>query len=226
MTFDFRLPVMDSNITSSFIPTDTARAAQGEGTPALYDLFLLVSVVALIASGALAAGVFFYTQYLDQAVTQKTVSLQRAKAAFDPSRIQDLTRLSDRLHAGDAVLQEHLAPSGFFRLLESSTLTTIAFSSLSFDATNPANITVKMPGVAESVNSIALQADVFTKGGALSNPIFSNIARRADGVHFDLVAIVNPSLVKYTQVHAAPVAQPQTDGFPQGAGIPAPLPSN
>jgi hypothetical protein len=209
---------MDSNINSSFIPTDAGRGNIAAGAPALYDLILLVSIVVLVASGALAAAVYLYGQYLNQELASEQQSLELSKRSFAPADIDRLTRLGDRLHAADGVLSAHIAPSGFFHMLEQSTLTTVAFSGLTFDASNPQNVVVKLPGVAESVNSIALQADVFTKGGALGSPIFSNIARRQDGVHFDLSATVNSSLIRYSLVHTADAmstgAMPQQ--IPQG----------
>jgi hypothetical protein len=61
------------------------------------------------------------------------------------------------------------------------------------------------------VNSIALQADLFAKGGMITSPIFSNINREPDGVHFALTGIVNPAGINFLQLvtNALAAAQQQ-----------------
>lgn len=204
---------MESGIQSSFIPHDAAVQTKLPGAPrasGLQDLLFLAAIVLLVASIALAGAVFLYEQYLGTSEASKVEQLKRAKEAFEPSLIQELTRLDDRMHAADVVLTNHIAPTALFQALSQSTLTTIAFKSMAFEAADANNVTIKMSGLARSVNSIALQADLFSKNGVVTNPIFSDINRQADGVHFNLRALINPSAVNYVQVLAGSrAAQPQ-----------------
>ncbi|MDO8575953.1 MAG: hypothetical protein Q7R90_01420 [bacterium] len=190
--------MVDTGIPATFIPHDTSVARpplrSGGG---LNDLLLLVAIVIFVASAALAIGVFLYGQYLVTENNSKVAQLKRAEAGFQPALIQQLTRLDDRMHAADRVLSAHIAPSLFFKALEEATLQTISFQTLDFQVVENQNLTVKMAGVAESVNSIALQADLFSKNGVVTNPIFSNIARQPDGVHFNLAAVVNPTAINF-----------------------------
>ena len=184
----------------TFIPHDTAvapRRAQGGGG-GLNDLVLLSAVVLLVASGALGVGVFLYGQFLNTQTASKVAQLQSAEAAFEPSLISQITRLDDRMHAGDAVLAAHVAPTLFFQALSAATLQTVSFQTLDYEQTDAQDITLKMQGVAQSVNSIALQANLFSQNGVITSPIFSDIARQSDGVHFDLIANVNPSAVSFS----------------------------
>jgi hypothetical protein len=126
--------------------------------------------------------------------------LQRAKDAFEPSLIQELTRLDDRMHAADQILSAHLAPIALFDALQQSTLSTVAFGTLDFLAVDPQRMTISTTGVARGVNSIALQADLFSKNGVITNPIFSDISRQPDGVHFTLGAVVNPAAINYARL--------------------------
>jgi len=183
----------------------------------LADLFILIAVVFLIASVALAVSVFLYEQYLQSSSTSKIGQLERAKAAFEPSLIQELTRVDDRMRAAGDILGGHTAPSALFRMLEAMTITTVAFRSFDFGATDTGNITVKMDGVADSVNSIALQADLFSKGAMITNPIFSNINREIDGVHFNLSALINPAAINYAQIVSG-LSRAQNAGA--GAAVP------
>lgn len=194
---------MESGIQSSFIPHDagTISIAPRPGSPTmsrgLSELALLLSIVLFVSSAALAAAVFLYGQYVQSSATSKLDQLQRAKAAFDPALIQQLTRLDDRMNAAEQVIQSHIAPSAFFDALQQSTLTTVSFTTLNLEIQDPQHMNLKMTGVAQSVNSIALQADLFSKSGVIQNPIFSDITRQADGVHFNVSAVLNPAMVSY-----------------------------
>ncbi|OGG76041.1 hypothetical protein A3H74_03520 [Candidatus Kaiserbacteria bacterium RIFCSPLOWO2_02_FULL_51_13] len=201
---------MEPVIKSSFIPTDAepVRAARRAG--GMTDLLVLVALVLFVASLALAAGVFLYAQYLETSRASKSAQLERARATFEPTLIQTLTRLDDRMRAADTVLGAHIAPSTFFHVLEQVTLRTISFRTLAFDAADPKRISIRMRGVAESVNSIALQADLFTKNGVITSPIFTNIDRRIDGVNFDVSALINSNALRYATLFASAAAFNQT----------------
>jgi hypothetical protein len=194
---------MDTPTQSSFIPQDAASLSGGgrsRSQGGLSDLILLLTIVIFVASLALGGSVFLYNQYLKTSATSKVDQLQRARDAFEPSLIHTLTRLDDRMHAADQLLAAHIAPTAFFAILQQATLTTIQFKSLEFDANDPQRITLKMTGIAQSVNSIALQADLFSKNGTITNPIFSDINRQQDGVHFNLTALVNPTSINYVRL--------------------------
>ena len=189
---------METGIKSSFIPKASItpeRAGTRRGKSG-FDFFILISLVMFVASATLAVAVFLYSQYLTTSAKSKLDQLERAKQAFEPSLIQDLTRLDDRMRAADTILEAHVAPTTLFLLLEQLTLQTVAFSSFDFTKGSD-DITLTMKGVAESVNSIALQADLLSKSGIIFNPIFSNINRQVSGVNFDFSAAVNASALSY-----------------------------
>ena len=54
-----------------------------------------------------------------------------------------------------------------------------------------------MDGIARSVNSVAFQADILAKEAMYQNPIFSNLDRQKDGVHFHLSTFINPDLINF-----------------------------
>jgi hypothetical protein len=200
----------NTSAPQSFIPRDAPVAAP-RGVPGrgLAELLTLIALVLFVASAALAIGVFLYSQYLQSNASSKVDQLERARAAFEPSLINELTRLDDRMRAAGEVLGGHIAPSAFFRMLEQTTIQTVAFTSLDFEATDDERMNITMEGVAESVNAIALQADLFSKGGMVTSPIFSNINREFDGVHFDLSALLDPVAINYLQYVAGAMAAMQ-----------------
>lgn len=234
---------MDSPTQPTFIPHEAVVSVPLKKGGGLAELFLLVSLVLFIVSAALGAGVFLYTQYLQSSNASKLSQLNSAEAAFDPTLIEQLTRLNTRMITAQSLLSAHLAPSQLFSMLDQSTVQDISFTSLTYDATNPQQIALTMTGVAGSVNSIALQAQVFSQSGIITNPIFSDIDAEEDGVHFDFSALVNPSAITYegmvsgasqspassaspaglqTQIQTQPQTQPQTSASPfQGTSTPA-----
>lgn len=197
---------MESGIQSSFIPQDAAKPVRvrSQGTGGLSELVFLISIVLLVASGALGGGVFLYRQYTQSSAASKSDQIRRAKEAFQPELIHELTRLDDRMRSASLVLGAHTAPLALFDALQQSTLSTVSFRTMNVEVVDSQNIRVKMAGTAQSVNSIALQADIFSKSGTLTNPIFSDINRQTDGVHFNLTALVNPAAVNYASLLAAP----------------------
>ena len=209
---------METGIKSSFIPRDAGtQTSLNRPGPGLADLMILISIVLFVASAALGIGVFLYLQFLQTSSSGKLQQLERAKQAFEPSLIQELTRLDDRMRAADQVLSQHIAPTLFFHLLEAVTLQTVAFQHLDFQAVDSQNINIKLQGIAASVNSIALQADYLSKSGMIESPIFSNINRQQGGVKFDLSAIVNPMPLRYSHAQAAQKGAPPPS---EGTGSP------
>jgi hypothetical protein len=194
---------MDNPSQPSFIPQD-AGSLSGPSrirtSGGLSDLIVLLSIVLFVASIALAGAVFLYVEYLKTSAENKVAQLERAKAAFEPSLIHSLTRLDDRMQVAEQLLGSHIAPTAFFQILQQATLSTIEFKSLDFNAGVDNKMEITMTGVAQSVNSIALQADLFSKNGTITNPIFSDINRHTDGVHFNLVALVNPASLNFVRI--------------------------
>ena len=196
---------MESNIKASFIP-DKMPSAQGRGSSIKHssgsaaDILILIAVVILAVALALAAGVFLYDSYLNANVQNKSQQLQRAQQAFEPQLVEELVRLDLRLLAAGDVLARHLAPSEIFSLLEELTLESVSYSSLDYSVNEDDTISIKMRGKARNVNGVALQANVFGRHNAITNPIFSELDLVGDGVSFNVSAIVNPSALRYTTV--------------------------
>lgn len=206
---------MESNIKSSFIPKSAPQIGtsipRALGTNGFTDLVMLISTVLFVASIALAIAVFLYVSFLQTSLASKENQLKRAQDAFEPTLIAELTRLDDRMKAGEDLLEKHTATSIIFAVLEQLTLETISFRNFAFDATAE-EPTIKMAGIARSVNSIALQADVFGKHTAVVSPIFSNIGRETGGVRFDFNAKINPSAIRYSNLVLSALQQQSGTG--------------
>lgn len=199
---------MESPIQSSFIPRDTVqKSPRVSYSSGAFDLVVLVSIVLLVATLALGVGVFLYLQFAQSNINTKAQQLERASAAFEPALVAELTRLDDRMVAAEEVLHSHIAPSELLKIMEGLTLETVSFSDMVFQAGDQQNMTMQLKGVARSVNSIALQADLFGKHSAIVSPIFENITRQNDGVHFDVSATINPAAIRYANIATGRVQQ-------------------
>lgn len=214
---------METGIKSSFIPQAPvvgSSAPRRRGSS--FDFLVLLALVLFVASATLAVGVFLYVQFLQSSNASKLEQLERAKAAFEPSLIQELTRLDDRMRAADEVLAQHIAPTTLFKLLEQLTLQTVSFSSFTFKTAND-TISLSMQGLAQSVNSIALQADLLSRSGTIVNPIFSDINRQIGGVRFNFTADVRREALLFRSLVAAPSpeTQPQQPAPSPFGGAPA-----
>jgi len=193
---------MESQIKSSFIPQDvgkepTARRVSGGSAG---DLFVLGAIIVLIAALSLAVAVFLYTQYLNTTVASKQQSIDRARAAIEPALIEELSRLDARMRSSGILLGRHVAPSIFFDVLEQITLQSVVLTSLGLTTSGPDSIKITMEGLARSVNSIALQSDLYSKSGLITSPIFSDINRQEKGMHFKVDALLNPNNFHYSRL--------------------------
>lgn len=196
---------MESQIKSSFIPQDVGKQSRptrvktGSGS----DLLMLGAIILLIASLTLAGGVFLYSKYLNNSISVKQGSIDRARAAIDPGLIEELSRLDNRMDASGALLAQHLSLSAVFALLEQITLESVQLNELSITTDGNNTIALQLDGEAESVNSIALQSDLYGKSGIITSPIFSDITRKTNGLtSFHIDALLNPDAIRYRNLYS------------------------
>ncbi len=199
---------MESKITSSFIPdqmpggapkaSPVSKAASGGA-----DILVVIAIVVFAATIALSAGVFLYDRYLSASHDAKSEQLSRERKLLEPATVRVLMRLDKRLKASAGVLASHTAPTALFTLLEDLTLESIYFKNLDYSRSKTGEISIKMQGKAQTVNGVALQADVFGKNRAILNPIFSNLNLVIDGVEFEVTATVDAAALSYAATAAS-----------------------
>ncbi len=178
------------------------------------DFFMLISIVLMVASLGLGAGVFLYQQYVDTSNTSKLKQLGTVKDALEPSFVEKCTKLDDRMQVAGKLLSRHEAFSLVFSALQQTTIKTVSFKSLMITSDDGGAISFKMDGVTNSINSIALQADLFGKTGFMKDIIFSGITRSSDGVHFSVTGELSPADIRYAQVVSAAVPASDTSSGP------------
>jgi len=151
---------------------------------------------------ALAAlGLFLYEQYLDGEIAKAKEQMSEASDQIDSEVQQKLVDFDIRLAAASQLLERHIAPSRVLSLLGESTLESVEFNTLTFEANDFSNVALKLEGSTQDFAHVAAQADVLRSNTELQNALVSglSISRRTedDGVAFTLEAQVKPKFVRY-----------------------------
>ncbi len=147
----------------------------------------------------LALGVFLYGRILAADKISKDKALAVAEATIDSKAVEDFVRLRDRLLSNKALLNNHVAFSGFFATLERILPSTVRFTALrlSLDATGIAR--VSGAGVAKNFNALAAASTAFASDGRVKDAIFSSISVNKDSsVTFALTATLDPNLIAFS----------------------------
>lgn len=143
-----------------------------------------------------AGSTFLYEQYLKNASASKAAALRTAEEAINKDTVEEFIRLRDRLATTESLLDEHVALSQFFGILEDLTLESVRFSSLSLAVDEERTASVELEGGARSFNALAAQSAAFAGEKRIKRAIFSEIAVTPSGsVSFTLSAILDPRLV-------------------------------
>ena len=187
---------------SSFIPKKTGQtqtlstgaSVKGKRVNALMLIAGGIFVLTLIG----AASVFVYERYLISSLSKQRDSLERARDAFEPRLIEELSRVDLRLSVAEELLQNHITVTPLFELLSDLTLKTVRFEEFEFTRSVDGLVQVKMDGVAQSYRSIALQSELFGDNEYLQSPVFSEFKLDDFGnVAFSVTLSVSNELLLY-----------------------------
>ena len=201
---------MQERVTTSFIPKaslqverETRSTRRGSSL-----VSILAGVIFLLAAMA-SVGMFLFERYTIQSIEAKGATLERSRAAFEPSTIEQLSRLDTRLGTAEKLLSNHPALSNLFDELEEKTLTSIRFNDFFYDVGAQNGAALSFSGDAASFNAVALQSDAFSKSSLISDPIFSDVNIAPLGVvRFNFKASVHDTALHYVPLGAAPSEPP------------------
>lgn len=196
---------MEQNFETSFIPKKPLAEERTVATRPV-GLFTIISIFIFVTVVVATGGLYLYQGILTKSVNQKQADLVVAKDRFELSKITQLQTLDKRLNAATEILSKHIAISPIFKALQSLTMKTVRYTKFSYDFSNDkgAKVNVKMSGQGVGYQSIALQADLFTKNKYFISPVFSNLTleQKTGNVTFDLEFSVDPTFVDYQQTLA------------------------
>lgn len=160
------------------------------------NMFLVVSVVILAITLMLGGGVFIYNRILAGQVAAKEAALQAAEQSVSESTVDSFIRLRDRLTQSNKILGDHILLSQFFDALETLTLASVRFTSLTITVNQDHTATLKLAGLAKNFNALAAQSASFATQPLIKRAIFSNINADTNGVvAFTVSATLDPRMV-------------------------------
>ncbi len=210
---------MEPRFQTSFIPKKPLSPDDHRAGRRVVGFFSLGSLIIFISVLALSVGVFLYQQFLLQNINAMKRSLDRARAAFEPSLIAELRRLDTRIETAKKLIGVHVAATPVFHLLELNTLQNVRFSDFSYTATGGDSVSITMKGEARSFSAIALQADLLASRREVKDPVFSNLTPDKGGlVAFSFSGNIDPRVVLYqSTLDTTPPASPTTPNPVTGA---------
>lgn len=203
-------------IPTSFVPKQPvkpgARYTSNGGNP-----FMMIAVGLLVLAIAGAGAVFGYQKYLEGVRDAKRSQVEEVRNNINSQVVEDFIRTRDRFTAAQDLLNNHVAVSQFFDLLESLTLQSVRFDGLSFTLAEDRSAEIEMEGVARSFNALAAESSAFASEKRIKRAIFSDIAvdPATRVVTFSLSAVLEPTLLVISPESApAPIAAPAATSTP------------
>lgn len=193
---------MEVKMQTSFIPKKPVVEARPESGGV--SLFLLLSIIIFIVSTALAAGVWLYQGSLITKIETAKKDLAAAKASYEEDTINPLIRLDDRINESTKLLNNHIAISPIFTLLEVNILRNVRLKTMKFSYAGADKIKVDLSGSATSYDVLSKQSDTLGREDlrkSIYQPVVSDFNPTLDGsISFNFSAMVRPSLISYENV--------------------------
>ena len=214
---------MEPQFKSSFIPKKPVSPVSMRQTRSKPVGFLLVlSSVVLVATALLAGGLFGYGIYLKNDLVLKQEALKIAKRDLQPALVQEIRRVDARLRHSQQLIENHLALSPVFSLLERSTLTSVQFTNFAYVFNPEGGVTLELSGIAPSFAALALQSDVLYGNPTTYKSVeFATVNLDAEGrVIFDLNLDIDRTVVGYKNLISTTNLE-DTIELPQASSTPS-----
>jgi hypothetical protein len=184
-------------IPTSFVPRSASAIARRYSTEFI-DGYGLFAYVILGIVFVLALGVFAYNYVLVGTKASRDAELKAAEKKIDVATVENFVQLRNRLNSGAMLLENHIAFSGFFSLIEKLLPTTVRLSSLHLSLDTTKKVRLEGAGIAKSFNSLAVVSASFATDGRIKEAIFSDLVVNKDGtVSFVLSASLDPKVVAF-----------------------------
>lgn len=195
----------ETKFNTSFIPKKTTGTSSrrggttGEpfgkkGASLFGTIGLFIFLISLLAAG----GVYGWTYKIKDDIGKQLETLQLARGQFDERTIAEATRLNKRISAVRKLLDNHIASSAIFAILEKQTLHTVGFNSFQYASQDDGTISISGSGEAASYESVVLQSDKMGNSD-FRDVLFDNVQPSSDGegVGFSMGAAIGENIVLY-----------------------------
>lgn len=180
---------------TSFIPKQNEPKRRKEKNP--MGFLVMIGFVLLLLSLGGWGWAYLNRETAIESRDQYKADLEAKEDAFNKNFLDELFNLDFKLRAANTLLDEHVAFTPFFSLLERETLIDIRYKSMSINERDNKYF-VKLIGEAVSYEAIALQSDALSASRAIVNPVFSSLVLKDDDrVDFNLDFIINKDLLSF-----------------------------
>jgi len=188
---------VDTKFRSSFIPKNSVvmRSENHEGGGFFRTFSALIFVVALIITGSL----FVYSKMLSKNVENLRSQIVTSRAAIDSKSIAGVLAFEKKLDSIQSILDNHIAFSEYFKMLEENTVSQVAWQDLRYNGLAGGNFVVEMSGRASSFSAIALQEESFLQDQNIKFVSFDNLKLdpKNGAITFSFRAEIGRDLIKF-----------------------------
>ncbi len=195
---------MEKEFQTSFIPKKPLAEERGQApvrAPAA-NIFNVIAVIVFLIAAVGAGATYFYKLTLQKQVESARQSLIKARNEFEPSTVADLQALDKRITASREIIRNHIVMAPIFQDLSTLTLQSIRFTKFTYAITGTGAtkaIDIKMSGVAQNYNALAVQSDIFGNYKYFRDPVFSNLSiDDKKDILFDLSFSLDPKHLDYS----------------------------
>jgi hypothetical protein len=172
------------------------------------SLYMAIAVIIFIISIAAAGGAYFWKSYQSSANAQYKIDLADRQKQFDLNLITKLKAINTQIDSAQKLLNNHVAFSRIFDIIQKMTVSEIRFLSMDFkdSVENNGKLTISMKGQGKNLSAVAFQSDILSElskygiSNVVKNPIISNPTLDSTGsVSFSFSAEIDKSAVSYSQ---------------------------
>ncbi len=194
---------METKLQTSFIPKKPI--VEERDYDSGISLFLLISIILFIVALATAGGIWVWKNTLTKQIQENKAQLESVRASYEEGTINSLIRLDDRIKEAKTLLDNHIAVSPIFMMMEQNILQKVRLKSLKFTYSPDKKIKIELAGIARSYEVLSKQAEAFgvvaVSTGKISQPVISDFSLTQDGnVTFNFNTMVDQKLVSYPQM--------------------------
>lgn len=220
---------MDTQAPGSFIPkySMVPGAVGAPKNTGGAGILTMISVVLFLGSVGTAAAAYGYEHVLKNDVASKAAQIEANKSSFTVEGLDQLTRTDARLSETVKLLQSHVAPTLIFDLLSAQTLTRVQFTSFKYSVAKDGSATIDMAGVADSLQTVALQSDKLGEVKEMKDIVISGLTIGEGGnIDFTVRASIISSAILY-QKTITPISTTDSvqEIVPTNPGAPTQSPS-
>ncbi len=167
------------------------------------NFFGVLATIVFLLSLLSAGGVFAYKKIVENQIVALGGEIQTAEGSLDKAGIENLSNFDKRIKAIKTLIHDHVAVSGYLKMLEASTVSNIEFKSLKYSA--PAakgQISITMDGRAGSYAAVAEEEAILLKNPDTISATFDNLSLNKDsgGVSFVLKGSFKGKLVNFSEL--------------------------